>query len=803
MKGSTSSRSRCRLRLGVLAAFTAFFGIASPAAASPYPLSFADAESIVLGSSPKSAAVGDVTGDGLADVLVSTERETTPNPNDNKVFLLRQLSDGSLAQPEAFPPTQDVGIPSIDVGDIDGDGLLDVVAATYAGVDIFLQRDGTLGEPIPVPGTAGARQVVVADVDRDGRDDLVIRADAMLLAHNVDGLTFTVSILGAEYPYELDVGDVTGDGRPDVVTLYYQQSRLHVWRQLSDGTFAPPVSYAVGGSSFGGLALADLDTDGRLDVAVSVSGSGGTAGIYQLLQTAEGVLAPPVRMPVYSSVSSTDAFDLSGDGRDDLVTLHDSEPTAGVLVQTRDGYLHGPDYYRAPSWAFNYTDSIGLGDFSGDALADIAVPGPQGYLVLLRQQPRPLPPEPPPPLPPAPPQPPPLPPPGPMPRLAFVAAQAYSVGNADPESAAIGDVDGDGRNEALLGTLEYNDPPNSYKLFHFRREFGNSLGPPLRLGTEGAGGGRFIEIGDLDGDGVADAAINTGYGIDVYRHTADGIEIEPVLIPGTCCSGVLQIADFDRDGREDLLFSGGPPAGIYLAHNDGDMRFTISFVLAAAEFFHLADVTGDGLDDFTTLSGRQVSVYRRLAGGGFSAPVTYLTTDYANAGFAVGDVTGDGRNDVVVTVGGNVPAASLNVFVQNSSGGLDAAIPYPSEQAPEAVRVMDMNRDGRTDVVVTHEGNAGVYLQDVDGTLRSEAHYGGSYASHLGQQSLALGDLTGDGLPDIAMANYNAGLVVLRQLRPYSPPRPQSARPKRARRDGRGHLPPVRRLREGSSLYPR
>jgi hypothetical protein len=770
MKGSTSSRSRCRLLLGALAAFAALLVVPAPAGASPYPLSFAEAETYVLGSSPESAAVGDVTGDGLADVLVSTERQTNPHPNDNKVFLYRQLSDGTLAPPEAFSPAQDIGIPSIDVGDIDGDGLLDVVAATYAGVDVFLQRDGTLSEPIVVQGSTGARQVVVADVDRDGRNDLVIRADAMLLAHNVDGLTFTVSMIGAEYPYELDVGDVTGDGRPDVVTLYYQQHRLHVWSQLLDGTFAPPVSYAVPGGSFGGLALGDLDTDGRLDAAVAVSGS--NAGVYQLLQTPAGVLAAPVRMPVYQSVSSTDAFDLSGDGRDDLVTLHDSEPTAGVLVQTRRGYLHGPDYFRAPSWAFNYTDSIGLGDFSGDGLADIAVPGPQGYLIVLRQQRRRSPPKPPPPLPPAPPQPPPLPPPGPPPRLAFAPAQAYWVGNADPESAAIGDVTGDGRNDALLGTLEYNDWPNSYKLFHFRQEVGNALATPLRLGTEGAGGGRFIEIGDLDGDGVSDAAINTGYGIDVYRHLAGGIEIEPLLIPGTCCSGVIQIADFDRDGHNDLLFSGGPPAGIYLAHNDGDMRFTISFVLAASELFQLADVTGDGLEDLTTLAGRQLSVYRRLAGGGFSGPTVYLTTEYPNAGFAVGDVTGDGRNDVVVTVGGNVPNAALNVFVQNSGGGLDAAVSYPSEQAPEAVRVMDMNRDGRTDVVVTHEGNAGVYLQGVGGTLMSEAHYGGMYASHLGQQSLALGDLTGDGLPDIAIANYNSGLVVLRQLRPYSPPRP-------------------------------
>ncbi len=723
----------------------------------------------MLGSSPQAAAVGDVTGDGLADVVVSTERQTNQDPNDNKVILYRQLSDGSLAPPEVFSPTQDFGIPDVDVGDIDGDGLLDVVAGTYAGVNVFLQRNGTLAEPFVVPGSTGARQVVVADVDRDGRNDLVIRADTMLLARNVDGVTFTMSMVGDEYPYELDVGDVTGDGLPDVVSLYYQQNQLHVWKQLPSGSFALPVSYDLPGASPAGIAVADLDTDGREDVAVTMSG--GVTGIHQFIQNSAGTLAAPVRMYEYGSVSSTDAYDMSGDGRQDLVTLHDSEADTGVLLQTRRGYLHGPDYYYSPSWAFNHTNSIGLGDFSADGLADIAVPGPQGYLIVLRQQPRPPPPEPPPPLPPAPPPPPPRPPPpGPPARLVFGPARAYSVGNADAESAGIGDVTGDGRNDAFVGTLEYNDPPNNYKLFQFRQEVDRSLGGPLRLGTDGPGGGRLIASGDLDGDGFADAVINTGAGIDVYRHVDGGIETEPILIPGTCCSGLIQITDFDRDGRNDLLFSGGPPYGIYVAHNDGELRFTISFVLDASEWFHLADVTGDGLDDMTVLAGREVRVFRRLAGGGFSGPTVYLTTDYPNAGFAVGDVTGDGRNDVVVTVGGNVPAASLNVFEQNSGGGLDPAMAYASAQAPEAVAVMDMNQDGRTDVVVTHEGDAGVYLQNLDGTLMSEAYYGGSYASHLSQQSLALGDLTGDGRPDIAMANYNAGLVVLRQLTALSPP---------------------------------
>ena len=81
---------------------------------------------------------------------------------------------------------------------------------------------------------------------------------------------------------------------------------------------------------------------------------------------------------------------------------------------------------------------------------------------------------------------------------------------------------GDGRSDVLLGTEDYDDQANAYKLFLFRQEVDHSLGPPLRLGTEGLGPSRTIATGDLGGDTFADAAIVTYFGIDVYEHTGRG-----------------------------------------------------------------------------------------------------------------------------------------------------------------------------------------------------------------------------------------------------------------------------------------
>ena len=98
----------------------------------------------------------------------------------------------------------------------------------------------------------------------------------------------------------------------------------------------------------------------------------------------------------------------------------------------------------------------------------------------------------------------------------------------------------------------------------------------------------------------------------------------------------------------------------------------------------------------------------------------------------------------------------------------DGALAGPAKHATydvaEPVDVADMNGDGRVDVVTLHGGRqkAGVYLQSVDGTLGAEQLFGLPYASHYNPHGLAIGDFNGDGAPDIVLADYNNGLVVLR-----------------------------------------
>jgi len=133
--------------------------------------------------------------------------------------------------------------------------------------------------------------------------------------------------------------------------------------------------------------------------------------------------------------------------------------------------------------------------------------------------------------------------------------------------------------------------------------------------------------------------------------------------------------------------------------------------------------------------------------------------------FAIGDVTSDGRADLVTTVSANSPESQLVVHPQTATGGLGPAVQYASYDSPEPLTLADMNGDGRTDVAVAHGGwyAGSVLLQRPDGLLGRGQRSWIPYASHYDYRGIAVGDLDADGKPDIALADYNQGLIVLQQ----------------------------------------
>jgi FG-GAP-like repeat len=315
---------------------------------------------------PESVAIADVTGDRRNDVVMTTGAWESAKYSW-KVLLYRQLPNGELSAPEAFLPVWKVAVHGVALGDVDGDRRNDVVVATELGVNVFRQRDGTLSRPFVIPYTVGGYAVDIADMNRDGRRDIVVRGGTWVrIARNLRG-GFRGSIVARGRNQDVDAGDVTGDRRPDLVAASYQ-GRLRVYRQRRNGTFSRArVQRTRRGAS--GVSVADLTRDGRLDVATANRSS-----LEVLVQTANGRLRSVSVTPGIDYPDGIKTLDLSGDGKVDLIAR--ASQSVGVVLQQGRGTFGGFDIYHAGSRPLSWhPDAIAAGDLTGDGRPDIAAAG--------------------------------------------------------------------------------------------------------------------------------------------------------------------------------------------------------------------------------------------------------------------------------------------------------------------------------------------------------------------------------------------------------------------------------------------
>ena len=348
---------------------------------------------------------------------------------------------------------------------------------------------------------------------------------------------------------------------------------------------------------------------------------------------------------------------------------------------------------------------------------------------------------------------------------AFHPYNAHAVGSW-PEAVAIGDLTGDGLADVLMSTSFYFDEAADYRLWLFPQQSDGTLGAPTPLLTGASyGDDMSLEIADLDGDGDLDAAVTTSAGVELFAQDA-GTLAYSWTVPATSAR-LVEAVDVSGDGLADLVVSTSDGVRAFRQINGDFMTFGTVTTEAQTDL-EVADVTGDGVADVVGLSGATVSVYRNAGGGVFDAPLRHATGgtspwDRGN-GLAAGDLNGDGRTDVAVTIGGNSPNSKVGILTQQADGVLLPSITRDSYDIPETAEAADVNADGLTDLVVLHGGwnRAGVYLQQDDGSLSGEDLYAIPYASHYNVDGLAVGDITSDGRADLALADYNNGLVTLR-----------------------------------------
>lgn len=342
----------------------------------------------------------------------------------------------------------------------------------------------------------------------------------------------------------------------------------------------------------------------------------------------------------------------------------------------------------------------------------------------------------------------------------------------DAANVAMGDVTGDGRADVVLSTDYSADPAIENRLWVYPQHAEGGLGAPTSVATQAPYGSEMaVALADLDEDGDLDAAVTTEAGVEIFAQVDGGLTYTWTVPIEE--GRDLELADVSGDGLADLVVNTRNGIEVWWQIRGDFMSAPTGRMLSngIADEVEVADVTGDGLNDVVSAQGRTVEVRAQQPDHSFAAPVSHASGgvspwDDVN-GLAVGDTNGDGRVDVHVSVGGNKPNSWVVTLFQLTDGTLAKPYVRQSYDIPETLEVADVTGDGRGDLLTLHGGwsRMGVY-DSTPGTMETETLYPIPYASHYDAKALAVGDVSGDGLADVAIADYNSGLVLLRGTAP-------------------------------------
>lgn len=766
------------------------------------------------GTNTVGVAFGDLDGDGKPDIVAV-------NKGSNTLSILQNNWSSGVVAANSFSKVTDLHTntaPSdVHLADMNNDGKLDmIVNSSVSQIRVFLNTSTgtgnfTFATGVDYNSVQQANHLAITDVDGDGRLDIlgINRANNQMMIMRNIGIGAAIDFdnptnfaTGTE-PAAIAIGDLDGDGKPDIAVANYIDNNVSVFLntsvsgEITSTSLAATQTFTVGGKPQG-IAIGDIDGDGKMEIVTSYwAGS----GVNILANTSSGLgnisFSSAAQFYAGSSTYWISLADMNGDGKLDIVA---SDQNGFIVIpnQTTLGNITTAGFSTQTRFSANGSPRVFVGDLNGDGKPEVVATN--GTVSLFQNtlsvpavitSVSPL-------------------------KAAPGATITISGTDFDPiasnntvyfgatkvaASTAIGKTQltvtvPSGANFGPLSIHNKINKTIAYSAEFFQPVFSpyktsfssDDLAPKLDFAT-GTKPNSVISV-DIDGDGKPDL-LTANYltnSISMLLNASstgafDASSLNELkIIPGISV-GVLAIGDINMDGKPDIILghSSSDYIRVYINTSTvGSPSFTVSsdFDLGydgdGITSLAIADIDGDGKPDIigtVNATSYNVAVLRNKTAPGSSIISLANTYSFNVSGtrlkrMAIGDLDGDGKPEIVVThytVNYTEGTGSkVSVLTNQSNPGsikFATSTSYTTGTGPYQVALGDMDGDGKLDIVTSNLANTGTGI--FGNTVSILRNTGSGFAAFEsfptgnGPQGVVLADMNGDGKLDIITSNVN------------------------------------------------